>query len=130
MADGNVFRLVEGVLGPVEKALDYIFYAGLFYGAKNLSRVVYHAYRGIRTYFIPIGRDNRKDLSKKYGKWAVITGGTSGIGLAYAYEVSLKIFWGAWLVSLARQTLSPLLLLCYLHMHAVGRRGGGEKRVW
>lgn len=88
MADGRVFELVQGVLGQVERILDYIFYAGVVYGASNVARLVYHACSGIRTYFIPFGRASSQDISKKYGKWAVITGGTTGIGLAYAHEVS------------------------------------------
>lgn len=88
MADGSVFELVSGVLGPMDKLLDYLFYAGVFWGANSAARLVVHAYRGIRTYFIPFGRPSNGDLSERYGKWAVISGGTSGIGLAYAHEVS------------------------------------------
>ena len=87
MADGNVFELVEGVMGSLDRFLDYFFYAGVLYGSRNLARVVYLTFRGIRTYFIPVGRAVDQDLGQKYGKWAVITGGTSGIGLAYAHEV-------------------------------------------
>lgn len=91
MADGSVFELVRGVLGPVDKLLDYVFYAGVFYGARNVARLVIRACCGIRTYCVPIGRASNEDISKKYGKWAVITGGTTGIGLAYAHEVSSNL---------------------------------------
>ena len=56
MADGNVFELVRGVLGPVERLLDYLFYAGVWYGTRRLTRLVVSACSGVRTYFIPIGR--------------------------------------------------------------------------
>jgi hypothetical protein len=84
MADGNVVELVHGVLGRMERFLDYLFYAGVFYGARNFARLVFRACGGIRTYF---GRASDEDICQKYGKWAVITGGTTGIGLAYAHEV-------------------------------------------
>ncbi len=87
MADGNLFELVNGVLRPLDKVLDYLFYAGVLYGSRNFARLVIQTFRGIRTYFIPIGRAANENLSEKYGKWAVITGGTTGIGLAYAHEV-------------------------------------------
>lgn len=90
MADGNVFRLVSAVLGHMDTVLDYLFYAGVAYGIRIVSRTVAHACSGVRTYFIPFGRIREdEDISEKYGKWAVITGGTSGIGLAYAHEVRM-----------------------------------------
>ena len=89
MADGGVFELVNGVLGPLNEVLDYLFYAGVLYGAKNVARLVIRACSGFRTYFIPFGRASNRDLGGRYGEWAVITGGTSGIGLAYAHEVSI-----------------------------------------
>lgn len=87
MADGSIFELVSGVLGPLDRFLDYLFYAGVLYGSRNLARLAIQACKGVRTYFIPIGRAVDGDLCTKYGKWAVITGGTTGIGLAYAHEV-------------------------------------------
>lgn len=86
-ADGNVFELVRGVMGGMDRILDYAFYAGVFYGARNFARLFFRTCSGVRTYFVPFGRACDEDMSKKYGKWAVITGGTTGIGLAYAHEV-------------------------------------------
>lgn len=94
MADGSIFELVRGVLGPMDRFLDHVFYAGVIFGARSIARLVFLSCRGIRTYFIPFGRASNEDLGKKYGKWAVITGGTTGIGLAYAHEVrelSMKV---------------------------------------
>lgn len=87
MADGNIFELVQGVLGGMDKLLDYLFCAGALYGARKLASLIFGACRGVRTYYVPFGRASDEDLSSKYGKWAVITGGTTGIGLAYAHEV-------------------------------------------
>lgn len=87
MADGNVFELFRGVMGSLDRFLDYLFYAGAMYGARALAKLVVRTGEGLRVYFLPVGRASDQDLSEKYGKWAVITGGTSGIGLAYAHEV-------------------------------------------
>lgn len=92
MADGHVFQLVEEVLKPVQTAVDTLFYAGVVYGTVRFSIFLKKIAKGIRTYFIPLGSYNKSDLSKKFGKWAVITCGTSGIGMAYAHEVSHKKF--------------------------------------
>ena len=90
MADGHIFELLQDVLGGMDRFLDYLFYAGVLYGARNFTRLVFGACGGVRTYFVPFGRACDEDLSQKYGKWAVITGGTTGIGLAYAHEVRLS----------------------------------------
>lgn len=87
MADSNVFELYRAVIGGADRFLDYLFYAGAVYGAGVVTRFALSALRGVRTYFVPFGRVSEEDLSVKYGKWAVITGGTTGIGLAYAHEV-------------------------------------------
>ena len=87
MADGNVFELMQGVLSPVERGLDYLFYAGVLYGAGRLSQSLVQCLRGVRTYLLPYGRTADTDLAQRYGRWAVITGATSGIGLAYTREV-------------------------------------------
>ena len=91
MGDGHVFQLVEEVLKPVQTALDTLFYAGVLYGATGFSIFLKKVANGIRTYFIPFGSYKRSDLSKRFGKWAVITCGTSEIGMAYAHEVSVQV---------------------------------------
>ena len=90
MADGHVFQLVEEVLRPAQTALDTLFYAGVLYGAARCSIFLKNVARGVRTYFVPLGSYKTSDLSKKFGKWAVITCGTSGVGVAYAHEVSVQ----------------------------------------
>lgn len=80
-------KLVEGVLSPVSTLLDVLFSVGALYGAKTIAKFSWKFMKGLRTYFIPFGRLSRKDLSSELGKWALIAGGTSGIGLAFAHEV-------------------------------------------
>jgi len=87
MADGNVIRLVEGVLAPVSTVLDTLFYAGALYGVKVIAQHTWNCVRGLRTYFLPFGRMSNGDMTKTLGKWALIAGGTSGIGMAFAHEV-------------------------------------------
>lgn len=91
MADGHVFLLVEYVLNPVETTLNTLFYVGVLYGAVRFASFLRNIAKGVRTYFVPLGSYNKCDLSKKFGKWAVITCGTSEIGEAYAHEVSIPV---------------------------------------
>lgn len=91
MADGNVIKLVEGVLSPVAALLDGLFYAGALYGAKGIIKWSWRIGKGLRTYFIPFGRLTNGNLSKILGKWVLIAGGTSGIGLAFAHEVRSRL---------------------------------------
>lgn len=88
MANGHVFRLVEELFRPVETALDSLFYAGVLYGASRFTILLRDGIEAVRTYFLPLGNYNRCSWPKAFGKWAVITCGTSGIGIAFAHEVS------------------------------------------
>lgn len=90
MADGNVIKLVEGILSPVSALLDGLFYAGALYGIKSTAELSWRCLQGLKTYFIPFQRLSNRDLSNEFGKWALISGGTSGIGLAFAHEVSIS----------------------------------------
>ncbi len=87
MADGTVIKIVEGVLSPVSALLDGLFYAGALYGIKTIVKFSWKCMKGLRTYFVPYGRLSSRDLANELGKWALIAGGTSGIGLAFAHEV-------------------------------------------
>ena len=114
MADGHVFQLVEEVLKPVQTALDTLFYAGVLYGTVRFSIFLKKIAKGVRTYFVPLGNYNKSDLSKKFGKWAVITCGTSGIGMAYAHEVSLQV-----------NKLKSHKFVCYDFICLCSLQGGG-----
>lgn len=96
MADGNIFRLVEEVLSPVSACLDGLFYAGALYGARNILNFSWQCLKGVRTYFVPFRSFSQRDMVKEFGKWALITGGTSGIGLAFAHEVCIYVVCTNW----------------------------------
>ncbi len=89
--DGDAREVVRLLLQPVESFLDYLFYAGVAYAVKNSAGLLHQCWKGFRTYVVPtvwsFGRE--KKLTSQYGKWAVITGGTTPLGLAYAHEVRI-----------------------------------------
>nr|XP_056718563.1 inactive hydroxysteroid dehydrogenase-like protein 1 [Euleptes europaea] len=62
---------------------------GALYTAKTCFTVVNDTYTLIRLHFIP-RLVRRADLVKLYGEWAVVTGGTSGIGKYYAKELASR----------------------------------------
>lgn len=90
MANGHVFQLVEELFRPVETAIDSAFYAGVLYGAGRFAVFLRDVVNAVRTYFLPLGNYNKCDWPRTFGRWAVITCGTSGIGIAFAHEVSVS----------------------------------------
>ncbi|KAL2762086.1 inactive hydroxysteroid dehydrogenase-like protein 1 isoform b [Daubentonia madagascariensis] len=62
---------------------------GAWYTARKSITVVCDFYSLIRLHFIPrLG--SRADLIKQYGRWAVVSGATEGIGKAYAEELASR----------------------------------------
>ncbi|KAK7830307.1 hypothetical protein U0070_018815 [Myodes glareolus] len=62
---------------------------GAWYTARKSITVICDFYSLIRLHFIPrLG--SRPDLIKQYGRWAVISGATDGIGKAYAEELASR----------------------------------------
>ncbi|XP_073911665.1 inactive hydroxysteroid dehydrogenase-like protein 1 isoform X3 [Castor canadensis] len=60
---------------------------GAWYTARKSITVICDFYSLIRLHFIPrLG--SRADLIKQYGRWAVVSGATDGIGKAYAEELA------------------------------------------
>lgn len=56
-----------------------LLFVGAVQGLKSLVRFI----NGIYIYFLRPGKN-----LKKLGEWAVVTGGTDGIGLAYAKQLA------------------------------------------
>ncbi|GAB1293715.1 Inactive hydroxysteroid dehydrogenase-like protein 1 [Apodemus speciosus] len=62
---------------------------GAWYTARKSITVICDFYSLVRLHFIPrLG--SRPDLIKQYGRWAVISGATDGIGKAYAEELASR----------------------------------------
>ncbi len=70
MNGDNVALLVDEIFRPLNASLDYLFAAGVAYGASHVLRFVWQCARGFRTYLVPYGRYARRDLTKEFGKWA------------------------------------------------------------
>nr|KAF6406917.1 hydroxysteroid dehydrogenase like 1 [Molossus molossus] len=62
---------------------------GAWYTARKSITVVCDFYSLIRLHFVP-RLVSRADLIKQYGKWAVVSGATDGIGRAYAEELASR----------------------------------------
>ena len=70
MESDRVDYLVRELFAPINASLDYIFAAGVLYGATHLAGFAWSCLKGIRTYFVPFGRSIRRDLTEEFGKWA------------------------------------------------------------
>ncbi|XP_038381761.1 inactive hydroxysteroid dehydrogenase-like protein 1 isoform X1 [Canis lupus familiaris] len=62
---------------------------GAWYTARKSITVICDFYSLIRLHFIP-RLVSRADLIKQYGRWAVVSGATDGIGRAYAEELASR----------------------------------------
>ncbi|XP_036296867.1 inactive hydroxysteroid dehydrogenase-like protein 1 [Pipistrellus kuhlii] len=62
---------------------------GAWYTARKSITVICDFYSLIRLHFVP-RLVSRADLIKQYGRWAVVSGATDGIGRAYAEELASR----------------------------------------
>lgn len=77
---------------------------GVFFCAYYLTKFAFFVLKSICVFkLLP-----NQNLSKKYGKWAVVTGCTDGIGKAYAIELSCKYKMNVVLISRTQSKLDEL----------------------
>ena len=70
--------------------IENIFWiVGVFYTLKIILKVVFHIKDGFSMYVLPTIFGTR-NFAEKYGKWAVVTGCTQGIGRYYAEEMAKR----------------------------------------
>ena len=63
---------------------------GSFYLIKTLFAIILDLKVFITTYVLPTISLNKGSFDKKYGKWAVVTGCTQGIGRSYVDELAKR----------------------------------------
>ncbi|OTF72504.1 hypothetical protein BLA29_007073 [Euroglyphus maynei] len=82
---GYLFQIVRDIDPKLRLMIDTFTLIGFIYSARFLWTITSSVFNGFyvhvwsRIWF-------RQDLAKKYGKWAIITGATDGIGLEYARQ--------------------------------------------
>ena len=79
---------------------------GILYLVKILLYFATDAYQAFQTYIMPLIR-KEEDFVKRYGKWAVVTGCTQGIGRSYVDELAERGM-NLVLISRNKQKLSEL----------------------
>ncbi|CAL1292711.1 unnamed protein product [Larinioides sclopetarius] len=79
--------LFQGIHRNLRVYEDILAIIGLIYVSKTAFALTWNFLQGFRTHVL--ARFKRVDL-KKYGSWAVVTGGTDGIGKAYARELARR----------------------------------------
>ena len=75
---------------------------GILCSLKLLSSLVMDFADFFKTYLLPNISNHKNDFVKKYGKWAIVTGCTQGIGKSYVDELAKK---GMNLVLISRDEL-------------------------
>ena len=81
-------NLCQVLTENIQKRQLYLAAFGLFYLSKVSLGTVLDFKAFIGTYILPKIVKNNADFVTKYGKWAIVTGCTQGIGQAYVYELA------------------------------------------
>ena len=76
----SVPSLVKEFFRPLSGLLDYIFAAGVAYGAVRLGGLCRSCLGGFRVYCLPFGRCDGSDLKKRFGEWAGEVVGNGQVG--------------------------------------------------
>jgi 17beta-estradiol 17-dehydrogenase / very-long-chain 3-oxoacyl-CoA reductase len=95
MAGGDSFSFVLDELGRTISTycggtLDYLYAIGVLYGAKKTIDAVIFGLDAVRVYFLRFGSVHKADFVDRFGEWAVVTGATSPLGLAFAHELARR----------------------------------------
>ncbi|CAL4109233.1 unnamed protein product [Meganyctiphanes norvegica] len=78
--------LLEPILKSLRRTEEVLAIIGLLYVGHKTVSFSWSLVKGVRNHFW--SRLWNKQFLEKYGKWAVVTGGTDGIGKAYARELA------------------------------------------
>ncbi|KAG8193683.1 hypothetical protein JTE90_024045 [Oedothorax gibbosus] len=79
--------LFQGINRNFRVCEDILAIVGLIYVSKTAFSLTWNVLQGLRTHIL--SRFRSLDLTR-FGKWAVVTGGTDGIGKAYARELARR----------------------------------------
>lgn len=85
---GYIFQIIRDIDPKLRIMIDTFTLFGLIYSARLVYRFLSAGVYGVRTHIW--SRVFQPDLASKYGKWAVITGATDGIGLEYARQFAAR----------------------------------------
>lgn len=90
MAGSDSFELVlHQIARDLGSVRDTFALIGLFYTGKLTFKCISSLYYGFKTYILSSYYKNDKWM-KELGEWAVVTGCTHGIGLAYCRELAKR----------------------------------------
>ncbi|XP_073081920.1 inactive hydroxysteroid dehydrogenase-like protein 1 isoform X3 [Manis javanica] len=85
----NFYLLYREIARSCNCYMEALALVGAWYTARKSVTLVCDFYSLIRLHFIP-RLVSRADLIKQYGRWAVVSGATDGIGRAYAEELASR----------------------------------------
>lgn len=86
---GYIFQIVRDIDPKLRILIDTFTLLGLAFTSKFFYQLILAVWQGFRTHvWSRLGLNG--NLQQKYGKWAVITGATDGVGLEYARQFACK----------------------------------------